>query len=220
MAFGLMDTFIYKGKKPNFSRDQFQTLEEMIGYPEYYLPDTFIATCVEDGNAYLFNRNNSINAASGKWRKLAGGFHTKQVDRLPLGSLDPDDEEAIIPNTLYVVPNALGLAEGKRIEDTFMYIGDKWVQITNAIISRDNISKEFNDELTAIYNAIGETNDKELYSITKRIYDEAAGAAYKQKVDGTVVTIGEAIGALEQFVEDLDPITGEEVKAEFEKTTV
>ena len=59
MAFGLMDTFIYKGKKPNFSRDQFQTLEEMIGYPEYYLPDTFIATCVEDGNAYLFNRNNS-----------------------------------------------------------------------------------------------------------------------------------------------------------------
>ena len=101
-----------------------------------------------------------------------------------------------------------------------MYIGDKWVQITNAIISRDNISKEFNDELTAIYNAIGETNDKELYSITKRIYDEAADAAYKQKEDGTIVTIGEAIGALEQFVEDLDPITGEEVKAEFEKTTV
>lgn len=149
----------------------------------------------------------------------AGGFHTKQVDRLPLGSLDPDDEEAIMPNTLYVVPNALGLAEGKRIEDTFMYIGDKWVQITNAIISRDNISKEFNDELTAIYNAIGETNDKELYSITKRIYNEAADAAYKQKEDGTIVTIGEAIGALEQFVEDLDPITGEEVKAEFEKTT-
>ena len=150
----------------------------------------------------------------------AGGFHTKQVDRLPFGSLDPDDEEDIMPNTLYVVPNALGLAEGKRIEDTFMYIGDKWVQITNAIISSDNISKEFNDELTAIYNAIGETNDKELYSITKRIYDEAADAVYKQKEDGTVVTIGEAIGALEQFVEDLDPITGEEVKAEFEKTTV
>ena len=82
MAFGLMDTFIYKGKKPNFSRDQFQTLAEMIGYPEYYLPDTFIATCVEDGNAYLFNRNNSIKAASGKWRKLAGG--TTDVDAIPI----------------------------------------------------------------------------------------------------------------------------------------
>ena len=95
----------------------------------------------------------------------AGGFHTKQVDRLPLGSLDPDDEEAIMPNTLYVVPNALGLAEGKRIEDTFMYIGDKWVQITNAIISRDNISKEFNDELLKIDKTVyGRANHEMKYA--------------------------------------------------------
>ena len=78
MAFNLMDTFEYKGKKPNFSRDQFKTIEEMVTYPEYYLPDTFIATCVEDGNGYIFNRSNPIKAELGKWRKIAG--RTGEID--------------------------------------------------------------------------------------------------------------------------------------------
>lgn len=145
----------------------------------------------------------------------AGGFHTKTVDRLPLGSTDPDDEEAIMPNTLYLVPNVLALAEGKRIYDTYMNINDTWVQITNPIIRKTDLSSEFDSWLNKIYQAVGENNEKELIAVTDRIKAEASSATYKTLENGTKISISEAIESLEQFVDNLTPITGDEIINEF-----
>lgn len=57
-------------KLPNFTRDMFPTKAEMKAFAEYNLPDIFITTCKEDGNVYVFNRNNTIDAATGKWRAI------------------------------------------------------------------------------------------------------------------------------------------------------
>lgn len=57
-------------KLPNFSRDMFDTKSAMKSFPEYNLPDIFITTCKEDGNVYVFNRNNEVNTETGKWRAI------------------------------------------------------------------------------------------------------------------------------------------------------
>lgn len=73
MAIPFGDNLVYQGREPNFTRDQFKTIEEMKNFPPNYLPDVFIATCVEDGNVYVFNRNNEEDATLGQWRLLSGG---------------------------------------------------------------------------------------------------------------------------------------------------
>ena len=57
-------------KQSNFTRDLFATKAEMKAFPEYNVPDVFITTCKEDGNIYVFNRNNTIDPITGKWRVI------------------------------------------------------------------------------------------------------------------------------------------------------
>jgi len=58
---------------PNFTRDMFNTKAEMKAFAEYKLPPVFLATCVEDGGIYLYNKNNAIDETTGRWRAVSGG---------------------------------------------------------------------------------------------------------------------------------------------------
>ena len=69
----IIDNFDYKGKLPNFSRDQFNTKADMAAFSENYLPDVFIAICLEDGLQYKFERGNEVDPETGKWRPLSSG---------------------------------------------------------------------------------------------------------------------------------------------------
>ena len=40
--------FDYRGQQPNFSRDMFTTVAEMVAFSENYLPDVFITQVVEN----------------------------------------------------------------------------------------------------------------------------------------------------------------------------
>jgi hypothetical protein len=73
MAVSMLDNFNIRKSSPNVERDMFQTIADMKDYNENYLPQVFIATCVEDGCIYIFNKGNSVNDTTGKWRKLEGG---------------------------------------------------------------------------------------------------------------------------------------------------
>ena len=68
-----LEGFDYRGKSPNFSRDMFNTVAEMVAFSENYLPDVFIANVVENGKTYKFQRSNIVDADLGKWRELEGG---------------------------------------------------------------------------------------------------------------------------------------------------
>ncbi len=52
MAIGVPDNFSYGGKKPNFERDQFTTLAEMLAYSPEFLDEGHISYCKEDGKHY------------------------------------------------------------------------------------------------------------------------------------------------------------------------
>lgn len=77
MSVQVIDNFSYKGKKGNFERDNFDTLQAMRSYPEDGIDDGHVCFCNEDGNHYKFNRLNSVDGTTGRWR-----LHNKSVNTL------------------------------------------------------------------------------------------------------------------------------------------
>ena len=73
MALTIGDNFEYKGQKPNFARDSFDTLAEMKAFPETSIDDGHISYCKEDGEHYVYNSGNEEADETGKWRKLGVG---------------------------------------------------------------------------------------------------------------------------------------------------
>ena len=72
MAISFLDNLDIRKSTPNVKRDMFDTVADMKAYNENYLPQVFIATCVEDGCIYIFNKGNLVDDTTGKWRKFEG----------------------------------------------------------------------------------------------------------------------------------------------------
>ena len=87
MPVSMLDNFNIRKSSPNVERDMFATIEDMRAYNENYLPQVFIATCVEDGCLYIFNKSNEVNPITGRWRKFEGGGDTSQKEVLPTASI-------------------------------------------------------------------------------------------------------------------------------------
>lgn len=105
----------YQGESPNFDRDAFATIEDMKNFEENWLPDVFIAVCYEDGNVYVFNRNNDFDDVTGRWRMLGGALQEEITAAYNVGGVK---EGAV-------------LEAGKSLEDIVrtMLVGDKEIGI-------------------------------------------------------------------------------------------
>ena len=97
--------FDYRGQQPNFSRDMFNTVAEMVAFSENYLPDVFIAHVVEDGKTYKYQRSNIEDADLGKWRVLEGGsadlsnyYNRTQTDDLLDDKVDKEVGKTLTTN--------------------------------------------------------------------------------------------------------------------------
>lgn len=84
MAISMLDNFNIRKSSPNVERDMFQTIADMACYNENYLPQVFIATCVADGCIYLFNKSNTSDPITGKWRKFEGGGNNETIQKTSL----------------------------------------------------------------------------------------------------------------------------------------
>ena len=90
MALSFLDNVDYRGKKPNFTRDLFETVADMAAFNENYLPDVFLACC-KNGKVYVFNRENTVDATYGKWREVQGGGGSSDWESLigkPFSDID------------------------------------------------------------------------------------------------------------------------------------
>ena len=65
MGISVGDNFDYRGKKPNFTRDQFETLQEMRDYPTDNIDEGHISYVLEDGKHYVYK--------TGEWVPLNVG---------------------------------------------------------------------------------------------------------------------------------------------------
>ena len=97
--------FDYRGQQPNFSRDMFTTVAEMVAFSENYLPDVFITHVVEDGKTYKYQRSNIDDADLGKWRVLEGGsadlsnyYNRTQTDELLADKVDKEVGKTLTTN--------------------------------------------------------------------------------------------------------------------------
>lgn len=73
MAISVMDGFDYGGKDPNFSRDLFATVADMVAFSENYLPPVFECNVIETGKRYRYNVSNIVDPDTGKWRAIGEG---------------------------------------------------------------------------------------------------------------------------------------------------
>ena len=71
MGISIIDNFDYRAGKPNFTRDLFENIEEMVAFREDYLPPVFECN-LKSGDRYRYNVNNEIDPILGKWRLVTG----------------------------------------------------------------------------------------------------------------------------------------------------
>lgn len=85
MAINLGDNINYKGTKPDFVRQQYDTKAEMAAVVDTQLPRLYFGWCLEDEKLYLYNKGNPVDPELGKWR-LFTSENAFQVTEMPVAS--------------------------------------------------------------------------------------------------------------------------------------
>lgn len=105
MAISFLDNLDIRKSAPNVKRDMFDTIADMKAYNENYLPQVFIATCIEDGCIYIFNKGNLVDDTTGKWRKFEGGsadllnyYNKSEVNTLLEDKVDKETGKGLSTN--------------------------------------------------------------------------------------------------------------------------
>lgn len=88
MAISLLDGLSIKKQSPDVERQLFDDISAMAAFDERYLPDVYEANIKADGSRWRFNRNNEVDATTGKWRAVSGGLGDIEASE--------DEEEGII----------------------------------------------------------------------------------------------------------------------------
>ena len=87
MAENLVDNLDYKGPKPDFTRQEYSTFEAMRSVYDSRMPQMYLTYCLEDNKVYLYNKNNSWDDVTGKFREFPGKDHGGiQKKRIPAAS--------------------------------------------------------------------------------------------------------------------------------------
>ena len=122
------DNFNYRGKKPNFDRDSFDTLQDMKNYSENSLDDGHISYCKETDKHYKFNSNNQSDPTTGKW--------IEQHEAVPADEEDITEQNGTLQlaNKTYDKQSFSGLG---RVYLRKNIVGDKNV-LTQAMINKAN----------------------------------------------------------------------------------
>ena len=76
MGVSILDNWQYLGKKPDFTRQLFETVADMVAFNENYLAPVYECNVIEDGCRYRYQLTNDLDPVLGRWRKVEGGSGT------------------------------------------------------------------------------------------------------------------------------------------------
>ena len=127
------DNFNYRGKKPNFDRDSFDTLQDMKNYSENSLDDGHISYCKETDKHYKFNSNNQSDPTTGKW--------VEQHEAVPADEEDITEQNgtlAPIFNISSTISNGTTLITGNTLINPQLYLPAVYTNNPNLIVSKGN----------------------------------------------------------------------------------
>jgi hypothetical protein len=177
MALSFLDNVDYRGKKPNFTRDLFETVAAMAAYSENYLPDLFIACNKETGKIYVYHRNNEIDATFGKWREVqgaAGGSSDwESLIGKPFSDVDENvftiDENGILSVEIPIKKITVNGEEVAPVDETVNIDIPEFEQLTTEdILDMIGLSQEELDTLSTII-ADTEVRIDKTYSSSKSL---------------------------------------------------
>jgi len=84
MASSWGDNFEYKGTKPDFTRQQYDTIADMKAVKKAQMPAMYIGFCLENHKIYTYDKTNEVDETLGLWREFSGGSgETIQVTKMP-----------------------------------------------------------------------------------------------------------------------------------------
>ena len=141
MAIPALDSFSALGEFQNFERDAFETLEDMKNFNEDFLPEQFVAICYEDASMYYFNKKNTIDEITGKWRKFSGGSGDSEVkiSMFEIGGMEgihKYGEEIIIGEMLVEVidgsndkVSSITITDGLELNETYNKAGSYTIEL-------------------------------------------------------------------------------------------
>lgn len=114
MAFNISQGFKLQSPQFNFERDYFKSVAELKAAPESGFPDNFITNVA--GVLYQLKKSNSVDATTGRWRKLG------------LGNLGLDlsayaKKSETVPSTVTVNGTAIGSKEKNIAVGTAHFYG-------------------------------------------------------------------------------------------------
>lgn len=161
MALKIGDNFSYQGKKPNFDRDNFDTLTAMKAFPETSIDEGHISYCKETGKNYQYKSANSVDPTTGKWREFksgdsypAGGTDGQVLTRTSSGVAwkDIPEDQSELPsggsNGQVLKKTSTGVEWGTDKDTTY----DKATQQADGLMSKEDKTKL--DNITTAYASI------------------------------------------------------------------
>lgn len=183
---GLENGFSIKSAVPVDERF-LMTKAEMLTVNEAKMPSVYFTLCIEDGNLYVYNKDNAVDAVTGKFRALTDIANLAQALRYVgtinnTADLDPTTDIDNFYTDKSAVP---AIGDVLNLTNSFTYNGDTYPAGTNVIISEvsvDGSSLSFSfDPLggifdtteinTLISNAIAATGHITDVATTDNIYD-------------------------------------------------
>lgn len=128
------DNFNYRGKKPNFDIDNFDTLQDMKNYSENSLDDGHISYCKETNKHYKFNSNNILDSTTENISFIARGILLDQNfsgvnNKFNINREDINLVSSIRNNTL--------------VKDIVKYIDYKDIPTLNMVANLGGVSIEY-----------------------------------------------------------------------------
>lgn len=209
MALSFLDNVDYRGKKPNFTRDLFDTIADMAAFNENYLPDVFLTCNKETGKPYVYNRNNEIDTTWGKWRPVEGGTGgSVSWDTLigkPFKDID-GNTFAVDENGILSIVIPISAEEGNQIETK---ADGLYVPAYDDTALAEKITA--NEEAITILNGTEEgsvikTVDEAINKFATELSDDGVVNTFKELVDYAAVhtsEIGEIVRDVEQNTTDI-----------------
>lgn len=209
MALSFLDNVDYRGKKPNFTRDLFADIATMAAFNENYLPNVFMACNEEDGQPYIFNRNNTVDATFGKWRPIEGGTGgSVSWDTLigkPFKDID-GNTFAVDENGILSIVISISAEEGNQLETK---ADGLYVPAYDDTILVEKIAA--NEEAIAILNgteegSVTKTVDEAINKFATELSDDGVVNTFKELVDYAAThtsEIGEIVRDVEQNTTDI-----------------
>lgn len=215
MALSFLDNVDYRGKKPNFTRDLFVDIATMAAFNENYLPNVFMACNEEDGQPYIFNRNNTVDATFGKWRPIEGGTGGSTTWDTLIGKPFKDIDGntfAVDENGILSIVIPISAEEGNQIETK---ADGLYVPAYDDTALTEKITA--NEEAIAILNGTEEgsvvkTVDEAINKFATDLSDDGIVNTFKELVDYAAAhtsEIGEIVRDVEQNTTDIGTLNAD-----------